>query len=72
VIDLRNIQRLENTEQALLVACQVYKLIKDAVAESEAEQQANKQDESQDESEPQDGMGNGGEGNDENEFRSTK
>ncbi len=52
VIDLRNIQRLENTEQSLLIACQVYKLIKDAIAEAEAEQQANKQDESQDESEP--------------------
>jgi flagellar motility protein MotE (MotC chaperone) len=67
VIDLRNIQRLENTEQSLLVACQVYKLIKDAIAEAEAGQQANKQDESQDESQPQDGMGNGGEGNDEDE-----
>ena len=67
VIDLRNIQRLENTEQALLIACQVYKLIKDAVAEAEAGQQANKQDESQDESQPQDGTGNGGEGNDEDE-----
>ena len=62
VIDLRNIQRLASTEQALLVACQVYKLIKDAVAEAEAQQQADKQTEPSDESEPQDGTGDGGHG----------
>lgn len=42
VIDLRNIQRLKSTEDALLVACKVYKLIKDAVAEDE--QQTTRQD----------------------------
>ena len=67
VIDLRNIQRLENTEQALLIACQVYKLIKDAVAEAEAQQQADKQTESSDESGPQNGTANGGQGGDESE-----
>lgn len=46
VIDLRNIQRLQSTEDALLVACKVYKLVKNAVAEAEA---------NSDEAQPQDG-----------------
>jgi len=58
VIDLRNIQRLQSTEDALLVACKVYKLVKDAVAEAEAEEKS-------DEEQPQDGdpqQGDGGTG----------
>ena len=34
VIDLRNIQRLETTNDALLVACKVYKLVNDAVEQA--------------------------------------
>jgi hypothetical protein len=43
VIDLRNIQRLDSTEAALLIACQIYKIIKDAVSEQEAQDEQNKQ-----------------------------
>lgn len=63
VIDLRNIQRLQSTEDALLVACKVYKLVKDAVAEAEAEKQENAQPQDGDESQQGGGMGQGdGEG----------
>lgn len=63
VIDLRNIQRLQSTEDALLVACKVYKLVKDAVAEAEAEKQENAQPQDGDESQQSGGMGQGdGEG----------
>ena len=58
VIDLRNIQRLKSTEDALLVACKVYKLIKNAVAKAEAEKQENEQP--QDTGQPQQGAGQGG------------
>jgi hypothetical protein len=60
VIDLRNIQRLQSTEDALLVACKVYKLVKDAVAEAEAEKQENAKP--QDGDEPQQGAGGMGQG----------
>jgi hypothetical protein len=43
VVDLRNIQRLDSTEAALLIACQIYKIIKDAVSEQEAQDEQNKQ-----------------------------
>ena len=60
VIDLRNIQRLQSTEDALLVACKVYKLIKNAVAEAEAEENS---DEGQpQDGDPQQGNGDGGTG----------
>jgi len=58
VIDLRNIQRLKSTEDALLVACKVYKLIKDAVAEEE--QQPTQQNESDDETQQGDSSTSGG------------
>ena len=38
VIDLQNINRLQNTNDALDVACAVYKLITSAVAEQELQQ----------------------------------
>ena len=60
VIDLRNIQRLKSTEDALLVACKVYKLIKDAVAETEKEQQETQQNESDDETQQGDSSTSGG------------
>ena len=60
VIDLRTIQRLQSTEDALLVACKVYKLVKDAVAAAEAEKQENAKP--QDGDEPQQGDGGMGQG----------
>lgn len=65
VIDLRNIQRLQSTEDALLVACKVYKLVKDAVAEAEAENQENAKP--QDGDEPQQGDGGAGQGDGDDE-----
>jgi hypothetical protein len=60
VIDLRNIQRLQSTEDALLVACKVYKLVKNAVAEAEAEANSDeKQPQDGDESQQGGGMGQG-------------
>ena len=62
VIDLRNIQRLQSTEDALLVACKVYKLVKEAVAVAESETD-NGQPQDGDESQQGGGMGQGdGEG----------
>jgi len=62
VIDLRNIQRLQSTEDALLVACKVYKLVKNAVAAAESESD-NGQPQDGDESQQGGGMGQGdGEG----------
>ena len=62
VIDLRNIQRLQSTEDALLVACKVYKLVKNAVAEAEANSDEEQPQEG-DESQQGGGMGQGdGEG----------
>ena len=62
VIDLRNIQRLQSTEDALLVACKVYKLVKEAVAAAESESD-NGQPQEGDESQQGGGMGQGdGEG----------
>ena len=60
VIDLRNIQRLQSTEDALLVACKVYKLVKDAVAEAEAEEKSD--EEQPQDGDPQQGNGDGGTG----------
>ena len=60
VIDLRNIQRLQSTEDALLVACKVYKLVKDAVAEAEAEEKSD--EEQPQDGAPQQGNGDGGTG----------
>jgi hypothetical protein len=57
VIDLRNIHRLQNTEDALLVACKVYKLVKDAVASAEAVQ--GNGEPQQGNGEPQQGNGSG-------------
>ena len=57
VIDLRNIQRLKSTEDALLVACKVYKIVKNAIAKAEAEKQENAQP--QDTGQPQQGAGQG-------------
>ena len=37
LIDIRNINRLQSSEDALIVACQVYKIIKTAVSESDSE-----------------------------------
>ena len=60
VIDLRNIRRLKSTEDALLVACNVYKLVKAAVAKAKASQQENEQTQAGDQ--PQQGAGGMGQG----------
>lgn len=66
VIDLRNIHRLKTTEDALLVACKVYKLVKDAVAEAEAEQGNGEPQQGDGEPQQGSGMGQGdGDGSDE-------
>jgi hypothetical protein len=59
VVDLKNIDRLKTTEDALIVSCDVYKLIKSAVAEA-AQQMP---DESQNPQDNQEGGEGSGEGN---------
>ena len=43
VIDLKNIDRLKTTKCALIVSCEVYKLIKKAVAKEESQNQESSQ-----------------------------
>jgi len=43
VVDLKNINRLKNTQDALVVSCEIYKLIKKAVAEEESQNQGSGQ-----------------------------
>jgi len=43
VIDLKNINRLKNTQDALVLSCEIYKLIKKAVALEESQEQINSQ-----------------------------
>ena len=43
VIDLKNINRLKTTQDALVVSCEIYKLIKNAVAEEESKNQGSGQ-----------------------------
>jgi len=64
VVDLKNISRLKTTQDALVVSCEIYKLIKKAVAEEESQNQESSQ--SNEESQEQnDSQGSGsGQGND--------
>lgn len=43
VVDLKHINRLKNTQDALVVSCEIYKLIKKAVAEEESQNQGSGQ-----------------------------
>jgi hypothetical protein len=55
VVDLKNINRLKNTQDALVVSCEIYKLIKKAVAEEESQNQGSGQsnEESQEQNDSQ-------------------
>ena len=75
LIDIKNISRLKSTTDALLLACQVYKIIDKATAVAE---QAKKDDETakilnnanmggDDSTEDEDGDGSGGDGSEEND-----
>jgi len=60
VVDLKNISRLKTTQDALVVSCEIYKLIKKAVAEEESQNQESSQsnEESQEQNDSQ-GSGSG-------------
>ncbi len=70
VIDLKNINRLTDTTDALQVSCQVYKLIAQAVAEESANAISNKNGNASEgqQGEQGDGSGEGGAGNVENDM----
>ena len=55
VVDLKHINRLKNTQDALVVSCEIYKLIKKAVAEEESQNQGSGQsnEESQEQNDSQ-------------------
>jgi hypothetical protein len=61
VIDLKNISRLKNTTDALIVACQVYKIIDTATAAAEQAKQAEEDEADSDVTQPG-AEGQGGEG----------
>jgi hypothetical protein len=62
VIDLKNISRLQTTQDALVVSCEIYKSIKNAVAEEESQNkesgQSNEESQEQDDSQAS-GSGSG-------------
>ena len=67
VIDLKNISRLKNTTDALIVACQVYKIIDTATATAEQAKQAEEDEADSDITQPGaegQGKGQGGGGGD--------
>lgn len=55
VVDLKNINRLKNTQDALVMSCEIYKLIKKAVTEEESQNQGSGQsnEESQEQNDSQ-------------------
>jgi hypothetical protein len=69
VIDLRNIQRLQSTDDALTIACNVFTIIKQAEDDNKSNPQDLDNQPKQDDGDPTPGNGGSGQGDGESNGR---